>query len=201
VSYGGTWVHADAAGLPPLVQAAVAAGVRLGFGGSCRPEHGRLLALLAGGVGDGVIGETGTGTGVGLAWLLTGAAPGARLVSVERDPVRADAARAVVADRPAATVVTADWTALRGYGPFDLLVLDGGGQGKGGEPPVEVADWVRPGGTIVLDDFTPAASWPPRYDGRLDTARLHWFEHPALHTTEIRLTPDTATVLARYVAG
>jgi predicted O-methyltransferase YrrM len=58
--------------------------------------------LLAGGIGAGVIGETGTGGGVGLAWLASGAVPGARLVSVERDPERAAAARTLFADRPAA---------------------------------------------------------------------------------------------------
>jgi predicted O-methyltransferase YrrM len=199
VSYGGTRAHLNATDLPALVRAATESAAALGFEESCLPEHGRLLALLAGGVGAGVIGETGTGGGVGLAWLATGAAPGVRLVSVERDPARATAARSVFADRSAVRVLTGDWTSLEPYGPFDLLVLDGGGQGKGDEPPVDVEAWVRPGGLVVLDDFTPTTSWPPLYQGRPDTARLHWLTHPALLATELPLTPTTATILARHL--
>jgi predicted O-methyltransferase YrrM len=42
-----------------------------------------------------VIGETGTGCGVGLAWLACGAHPDGRLVSVEREPARAGVAAGV----------------------------------------------------------------------------------------------------------
>ena len=199
VSYGGTGAHLTTPGLPPLVRAAVESAAALGFEQSCLPEHGRLLALLAGGLGAGVIGETGTGAGVGLAWLVSGAAPGARLVSVERDPERAAAARALFADRPAVRVLTGDWTELAAYGPFDLLALDGGGQGKGAEPPIDVAAWVRPGGTVVLDDFTPSAQWPPLHQGRPDAARLHWLQHPRLLATELLLAPTAATILARHL--
>ena len=199
MSYGGTRAHLAAADLPPLVRAAAESAADQGFEQSCLPEHGRLLALLAGGVGAGVIGETGTGGGVGLAWLASGAAAGARLVSVERDPARAAAARAVFAGRPEVRVLTGDWTSVGSYGPFDLLVLDGGGQGKGDEPPVDVERWVRPGGLVVMDDFTPAAEWPPLYQGRPDSARLHWLCHPRLLATELRLTPPTATLVARHL--
>jgi hypothetical protein len=54
--------------LPPLVDRAVSLARREGFGNSCRPEQGRLLFALA--AGAGVIGETGTGCGVGLAALV-----------------------------------------------------------------------------------------------------------------------------------
>jgi predicted O-methyltransferase YrrM len=199
MSYGGTRAHFVAADLPPVVRAAAESAAAQGFEESCLPEHGRLLALLAAGVGPGLIGETGTGGGVGLAWLATGAAPGALLVGVGREPARAAAARSVFADRPAVRVLTGDWTELGAYGPFDLLVLDGGGQGKGSEPPVDVATWVRPGGLVVLDDFTPTASWPPRYEGRVDTARLYWLTHPALLATELPVTPTTATIVAGHL--
>jgi predicted O-methyltransferase YrrM len=49
-----------------------------------------------------VIGETGTGYGVGLAWLLTGAHPGARLVSIDRDQDRATISAGLFADDPRA---------------------------------------------------------------------------------------------------
>ncbi|WP_204760823.1 hypothetical protein [Lentzea nigeriaca] len=69
----GTAAYDHCADLPPLVAAAVRAARQAGFAHSCLPEQGRLLRTLAGGVGGGVIGETGTGCGVGLAWLVSGA--------------------------------------------------------------------------------------------------------------------------------
>ena len=95
----GTAAYAHHPDLPPLVAVAVDAAQRAGFDQSCLPEQGDLLRVLARGIGDGVIGETGTGYGVGLAWLATGAHPAARLVSVERDPDRTAAARASATSR------------------------------------------------------------------------------------------------------
>jgi predicted O-methyltransferase YrrM len=198
VSPTGTAAYAGWTDLPPLVAAAVALARRTGFAHSCRPEQGALLRLLAAGVGPGRIGETGTGCGVGLAWLATGAAPGATLVSVERDPGRAALAREIFADRPEVTVAAGDWRALPGA-PFDLLVLDGGGQGKGTEEPLDPAEWLRPGGLLVIDDFTPLAGWPPMHEGRPDTARLHWLRHPRLAAAEVRIAPDAATIMATFL--
>jgi predicted O-methyltransferase YrrM len=140
----------------------------------------------------------GTGCGVGLAWLASGAAPGARLVSVERDAGRAAAAREIFADRPDVTIVTGDWRHLPGA-PFDLLVLDGGGQGKGTEEPLDPAGWLTPGGLLVIDDFTPMTAWPPVHEGGPDTARLHWLRHPLLASAEVRIAPDTATIVATFL--
>jgi predicted O-methyltransferase YrrM len=191
----GTDAYTGQDGLPPLVRRALAAARAHGFPHSCRPEQGRLLHALAGGA-RGRIGETGTGLGVGLAWLLSGAAPGVRLYGVERDADRARAAREVFAGRDEVTVLTGDWWRIEEYGPFDLLVLDGGGQGKApGDRPADVERLLAPGGTVVVDDFTPVAGWPPVHDGRVDRARLHWLEHPALRATELRLAPDLSTVV------
>jgi predicted O-methyltransferase YrrM len=87
VSPNGTAAYDAVADLPPLVARAVNLARHEGFAHSCRPEHGHLLFALS--AGAEVIGETGTGCGVGLAWLASGARPGARLVSVERDAGRA----------------------------------------------------------------------------------------------------------------
>ncbi|MER6385346.1 class I SAM-dependent methyltransferase [Streptomyces sp. NPDC001250] len=191
----GTAAHTALTGLPPLVRSALTAARTHRFPYSCRPEQGRLLRVLAGGA-RARIGETGTGLGVGLAWLVSGAAPGVRLYSVERDPERARAAAQVFAGRPEAAVLTGDWRRIEEYGPFDLLVLDGGGQGKApGDPPADVERLLVPGGTVVVDDFTPATGWPPLHEGEPDRARLHWLEHPALHATELRLAADLSVVV------
>ncbi len=196
VTPAGTDAYRGLTDLPPLVEKAVAAAWRAGFPRSCLPSHGRLLQLLAAGVGEGVIGETGTGCGVGLAWLASGARTGVRLVSVEHDWLLADTARDVFADVPAVTVVHGDWRELRAEAPFALLALDGGGQGKASDPAISPRDWVRPGGTIVMDDFTPTAEWPPMHDGRPDAARLYWLEHRDMLTTMISTEPDAASVVA-----
>jgi predicted O-methyltransferase YrrM len=200
MSLSGTDAHAaaDPATLPPLVRRALAAARRHGFAHACRPEQGRLLHALAGGAGE-RIGETGTGCGVGLAWLASGAREGVRLVSVERDAERARVAAQVFADRPEVEVIHGDWRRIEEHGPYDLLVLDGGGTGKmPGDDPADPADPARlpaPGGTVVVDDFPPATGRPPLHEGAPDRARLHWLQHVALHTVELRLAEDLATLV------
>jgi predicted O-methyltransferase YrrM len=193
VSIGGTAAYAGLAGLPPLVERAVAAAREHRFGCSCRPEQGRLLHALAGGAAT--IGETGTGCGVGLAWLAEGARAGTRLVSVEADGERATLAAELFAGLPHVTVIHGDWTEIHRDAPYDLLVLDGGGQGKHGEP-ADPHRLLRPGGTLVVDDLTPAAHWPPRFDGAVDEARMRWLTHDGLDAAELRLAPDLAALVA-----
>lgn len=199
MAINGTADYETEPSLPPLVVAAVAAARHAGFTKSCLPQQGRLLQVLAAGVGAGRIGETGTGYGVGLAWMASMAHPDAELFSVERDPSAAGQAEAVFADDRRVHVRCGDWRDLAREAPFDMLVLDGGGQGKAEETPLDPADWLRLGGVVVIDDFTPMASWPPRHDGLLDEARLYWLEHPQLRTAEIRVTPNSASLVATYV--
>jgi predicted O-methyltransferase YrrM len=200
VSPQGTHRYDGLTDLPPLVERAVDLARRNGFAYSCRPEHGRLLYALAAGAGK--IGETGTGCGVGLAWLASGARLGTRLFSVELDTGRAALAAELFADQPQVTVFQGDWTKITEEAPFDLLVLDGGAQGKSGgnpeapEAPADPEILLRPGGTLVIDDLTPASTWPPLFEGRPDPARMHWLTHPAVDAAELRLAPDLAALVA-----
>src|ERR1700761_6488053 len=116
----GTAAYDGLTDLPPVVGRAADLARRLGFANSCRPEHGRLLHALAAGAGR--IGETGTGCGVGLAWLVSGARPGTQLFSVELDTGRAAQSAALFADLPQVTVFQGDWTEIAREAPFDLLV-------------------------------------------------------------------------------
>ena len=84
MSSGGTdrYTAESSGDLPALVTAAVERARALGFELCVRPEIGRLLAVLAGGLPPGsLVGETGTGTGAGLAWMATAAHPGVRFIS------------------------------------------------------------------------------------------------------------------------
>jgi len=92
MSVGGTAAYANERNLPPLVQSAVHLAERAGFEFSCRPEQGRLLAVLAAGRTGGVVGETGTGAGVGLAWMISASSAETTFVSIEHDADRAQAA-------------------------------------------------------------------------------------------------------------
>ena len=92
-------------------------------------------------------------------------------------------------------VVEGSWQDLVGHGPFDLLVLDGGGKGKdpGDDTPIDPsAGWLALGGMVVLDDFIPAGA-PGA--GQHDPGREHWLSHPCLNAVEIRLSPTLATIV------
>jgi predicted O-methyltransferase YrrM len=190
VTIGGTATYHGRTDLPPLVAAAAALAERTGFDLSCLPAHGQLLAVLAAGRPGGRIGETGTGCGVGLAWLASAADPSCSLVSIELDPERAAATRELFAAVPNVTIRTGDWSELEASGPFDLLALDGGGGGKSGEEPIDPRRWLAPGGTVVLDDFTPRTTWPVD-----DPPRRHWLEHPDAFTTEVVTGPTSCTLV------
>ncbi|RKN06888.1 O-methyltransferase [Streptomyces radicis] len=190
MSHHGTDAYLGVTDLPPLVARAVTVAGERGFAHSCRPEQGRLLKALASGALT-AIGETGTGCGVGLAWLASGAGPDVRLVSVERNPVLARIAADLFDDDPRVTVLRGEWREIVAHGPFDLLALDGGGQGKRpGDAPADPEELLTPQGTLLIDDFTPG--FHP------DPPREHWLTHPALTTVELRLAPDFATLVGTH---
>jgi predicted O-methyltransferase YrrM len=155
------------------------------------------MHTLAGGAHQ-RIGETGTGFGVGLAWMASGAAPGVRLTSVERDPNRARVAEEVFKDCDHVEILHGDWRIIDEHGPYDLLVLDGRGQAKTDEG-ADPARLLTPGGSVIIDDFTPTLSWPTLFNGEPDLARLHRLEHPALRATELRLAPDFSVVVGTRI--
>jgi predicted O-methyltransferase YrrM len=106
-------------------------------------------------------------------------------VSIERDPDRAAASAHLYADHPNVQVLNGDWTELRDHGPFDLLVLDGGGK----QTVDPAAGWLTVGGMVVLDDFTPTDR-PEE-----DEVRQYWLGHPSLQAVEVRLSATLSTVI------
>jgi predicted O-methyltransferase YrrM len=199
VAIGGNSAYAGSGPLPPLVSSAVAVAANIGFDNSCAPEQGRLLSVLARGRSGGRVGETGTGCGVGLAWMIDAADDSTSFVSIEINSDRARLSGELFGDYPRVQVLQGDWTGLLAHGPFDLLVLDGGGKGKPPaiESPIDpAAGWLAMGGTIVLDDFIPAGS-PGA--GEHDAARDHWLNHPLLRAIEIQLSPSLATIVGTRV--
>src|SRR5438105_1833139 len=106
MTIGGTAAYEGETALPALVEEAVALARTRDFGYSCRPEQGRLLQVLARGRCGGIIGETGTGCGVGLAWMASAVDASTRLISIEMDVERAAAARSLFGRHPNVNILT-----------------------------------------------------------------------------------------------
>jgi predicted O-methyltransferase YrrM len=179
--------------VPDRVVVAERLAAEAGFEKSCIPEVGRLLRLAAAAKPGGVVAESGTGSGVGTTWLHSGLGPGARLVTVERDEALSRRAAGVFADDDRVSVLTGDWRLLEQHAPFDVFFCDGGGKR---DAPDRVVELLAPGGILVLDDFTPSADWPPRFEGEVDELRLYYLTHPALDATEVLTTPSSSAVVA-----
>ena len=179
--------------VPVRVLAAERLAAEAGFEKSCIAEVGRLLRTAAAAKPGGVIAESGTGSGVGTAWLHSGLGDGARLVTVERDEELARRAAGVFADDPRVSVLTGDWRLLEQHAPFDVFFCDGGGKR---DDPGRVVQLLAPGGILVLDDFTPSAEWPPRFEGEVDELRLFYLTHPDLDATEVLTTATSSAVVA-----
>ncbi len=117
MSLRGTHSHATTTDpLPARVAAAVDLARSRDFPLSCRIEQGRLVHALAQGARV-RIGETGTGLGVGLAWLLEARHPGVPVVSVDRDTERVAAVREMFAGVPDLTLLNDDWRAANNTAP------------------------------------------------------------------------------------
>jgi predicted O-methyltransferase YrrM len=174
---------------PPLVERALAQAARLGFEHSSSPETGRLLHLLAGLRGRERVAETGTGAGVGAAWIVSALDPAVPFFTAERDPELAAAAAALFAEDPSVRVLRGDWhDVLPEHAPFDLLFHDGSKR----RPDLDGEETLRllsPRGLVVLDDLTPGRPGP-------DAVREFWLGHPELAATELRVSDREAVILA-----
>jgi predicted O-methyltransferase YrrM len=179
--------------LPDIVRRAFDVSRSSGYVSFCRNETGRLLAALAA-TRSGTLAEFGTGTGVGTAWLRSGIRDDARILTAELEPKLAGAAASIFTSDDRVEVLAADWSTLHDRGPFSLLFLDAHAPQDSSAD--AVAALVEPGGVVVLDDFTPCASWPPVSEGRVDTLREHWLTDERFTTVEVMVAPDAAVLIA-----
>jgi predicted O-methyltransferase YrrM len=171
-----------------LIERAERLARELGFTRSCIPEVGTLLHGLT--PGRRRVGEIGTGTGVGAAWIIAALDERASFVTVEFDEERAAAAAHLFAGLPSVRVLRGDWhQVMPREAPFDLLFYDGGGKQNPERDGQQVVDLLAPGGLVVMDDLTRGRAGP-------DPVREFWLGHSELVGTEILTTPSTAAIIA-----
>lgn len=125
------------------------------------PLEGRVLALLAASVGATRLLEVGTLGGYSALWLVSLLAPGARLLTIERDPERADLAREAVrraGEEDRIRVLTGDARAVLeelasdpASEPLDLVFVDAD---KKAYPEYleRACELLRPGGLLLADN-------------------------------------------------
>ena len=175
--------YSDRTALPPLVARAVVLAERFAFKNSCAIVYAPLLQTLAAQVRRGVIGEMGTGVGVGTGWMAHAMPDDSRMVTIEADAQRARAVGQLFAEDRRVTVLHGDALELAAHGPFDLVYCDAG-PGKVDHQEVTIS-MTRPGGLILLDDLSPTR-----------TDLQWWLDSPDVAAATVWVTPELGAILA-----
>ena len=144
--------------IPNTVATATANADRAGFSMSCDERTGAFLGVLAAAVRqDGSILELGTGAGVGLMWICDGLGPrtDVRVHSVESDPQIALLADDLDLPEYARVTVGDALDVLTSGEQWSLIFADAqGGKWDGLSHTIAA---LEPGGTLLVDDMTPAS--------------------------------------------
>ena len=159
---------------------------KAGFLLSSDDHTGSLIRTLAAAKPGGRLLEVGTGVGVGAAYLLAGMDAAARLITLERGPALANAARTLLAGDDRVAVITADaveWLTAYHGPPFDLVFVD-----------TTVAKFQRrdllyrhmaPGALFIADDLLPQEKWTEAHGPRVERFRREILAEPGLVPTLI----------------
>lgn len=133
----------------------------LGFDMACDLKTGAFLRLLAASKPGSRFLEIGTGTGMGLSWMLQGMDSESRITSVDENVVVQDVAREAFPNDPRLTLVTQDGHAFlleQKPSTYDFIFADA--------IPGKYAlmdhtlGLLRPGGLYIVDDMVPQPDWP-----------------------------------------
>ena len=190
-----TWQHGsvtESEELPESVLAAYERAARTGFQLACEAEMGRLLAVLAAAVpSGGRVLEIGTGTGVGLAWLVhgLGARRDVEVVTIELDDA---VQRTAMSARwpPWVRFESGDGAEVAGrLGQFDLIFADAPG-GKIFKLRRTVAA-LREGGVLVVDDMDLTRHAAEQLRSALAVVRRRLLENADLVCAELGLASSS----------
>lgn len=157
---------------------------RAGFGMSSDTSTGSLLRTLAASKPGGRLLEVGTGVGVGAAYLLAGMDSDARLITLERGPAIANAARTLLAEDHRVEVVTTDaveWLTAYDGPPFDLVFVDT--TSAKFERRNLLYAHMACGALFVADDLLPQDKWTEAHGPRVAKFRLEIVAEPGLLAT------------------
>jgi predicted O-methyltransferase YrrM len=174
-------------------------------------EVGALLRVLVVALGATKVLEIGTAIGYSGLWLAGGLPPRGMLLTMERDPDRAQEARgyfarAGLADRASVIVGDAQRMVAKVAGPFDLIFQDGD---KELYVPMldRLVGLLRPGGVLVTDnvlwdgEVIPGYVDPPRRDAASTRAIAEYNDrlnaHPRLMTATLPLRDGVAISVRR----
>jgi caffeoyl-CoA O-methyltransferase len=148
------------------------------------PEEGRMLQFLLGLIGAHRVLEIGTLAGYSATWIARGLPDGGHLISLDRDPDRADLTRGLLAeaglsDRVEVRVGEAPGVLsdLAAEGPFDAIFIDAN---KDAYP--AYLDWaldnIRPGGLIMAHNaFMRGRIADPDAQSEYNVQSMQTFNH------------------------
>jgi predicted O-methyltransferase YrrM len=177
-------------------------------------EVGALLRVLATAIGARRILEIGTAIGYSGIWLAGALPADGMLLTMERDPARAQAARdnfarAGLANRVGVMVGDAQLLLAKVSGPFDFIFQDGAKPLY--EPMLEpLVDRLRPGGLLVTDNvlwdgevipgFVAHPARRPEDTQAISDYNQRIANHPLLMTTIVPLRDGVAISVKRHAS-
>lgn len=122
---------------------------------------GSLLGTLASSKPGGRILELGTGTGLALSWILSGANKESSILSIDNDPQLTALAEKTFSEDSRVTLICEDgneWIKSYHGDPFDIIFADAW-PGKF-DLLDETLTLLTNGGIYVIDDLLPRPNWP-----------------------------------------
>lgn len=185
--------------VPPLVNRAINLAEQMEYTESCSPEVGRLLQILTSQYRSGVIGELGTGCGVGAAWIASALAPGTSFFTVELDVSRAAAVRALFDPLLNVRVIQGEWREFVRNWHFGMLFASFAIDRE--NAPDLLFESLSEGSLIVLDGLVPQAEGrsKPKIDSPGELIRDFWLNNSRTRGTEIIVSPRESVILAARI--
>ena len=183
--------------IPPLVKRAKNLARQMAYRTNCSDGSGRLLRLLASQTQGGLIGEIGSGCGVGTSWILSAIAPGTSLITVEKNASLAAVSRTLLENYSMVRVLFGEWNEIVKFGPFSLLYVSAR-EARFCAPEV-LMEALRLGGMMLIDSLVPLEQLPYESLQKTDPLRSFWLNDSRLEATEINVSGSEAIILATRI--